>query len=158
MESIKILNKTEKQKIIEKLDYQFGIKEIPGLIVSMGKERLFLFSGNFDENQIKKLESVTSIERMGIYFAKFMTDNNGEKIKLSIEGTQILQKQIDKNLFEISEEQTEEWMKGHELQIKTGMKGFIVIKHDEDFLGSGKASEEKITNFIPKSRRLKEKS
>jgi len=37
------------------------------------------------------------------------------------------------------------------------MKGFVVIKNQktEDLLGCGKASENKITNFIPKSRRLK---
>lgn len=35
------------------------------------------------------------------------------------------------------------------------MKGFIVMKNNDDYLGCGKASETKITNFIPKSRRLK---
>ena len=48
-------------------------------------------------------------------------------------------------------------MKGHELPIKTGKHGFLIMKHGEDFLGTGKASEEKIGNFIPKNRRLKER-
>ncbi len=39
-------------------------------------------------------------------------------------------------------------------------KGFVVIKNSlkGDFLGTGKASAQKITNFIPKGRRLKERS
>ena len=48
-------------------------------------------------------------------------------------------------------------MKGHELPIKTGKRGFLIMKHGEDFLGAGKASENKIGNFIPKNRRLKER-
>ena len=60
-----------------------------------------------------------------------------------------------KNIFELNKEQAEEWMKGRELGIKTGKRGFLVMKYKDDFLGTGKASEEKIGNFIPKSRRLK---
>ena len=48
-------------------------------------------------------------------------------------------------------------MLGQELNINSGKKGLLVMKHGEDFLGCGKASEEKIGNFIPKSRRLKYK-
>ena len=76
---------------------------------------------------------------------------------MSIEGTQILKNEIKNNVFEIDENQTEEWMKGRELRIKTGKKGFLILKHKNDFLGTGKSSEEKIGNFIPKNRRLKEK-
>ena len=46
-------------------------------------------------------------------------------------------------------------MMGRELLIKTGKRGFLIMKYNDDFLGTGKASEEKIGNFIPKSRRLK---
>ena len=56
---------------------------------------------------------------------------------------------------EFNEKQAEEWMMGQDLNITTGKKGFFVIKFKEDFLGTGKISENKISNFIPKSRRLK---
>jgi NOL1/NOP2/fmu family ribosome biogenesis protein len=73
-----------------------------------------------------------------------------------MEGTQLLKEQITRNIFEIeNEKDLEIWMHGSELNIKTGMSGFIVIKYKNDFLGCGKASENKIGNFIPKSRRLK---
>ena len=49
-------------------------------------------------------------------------------------------------------------MKGNELNIKSNLKGFVVIRYKDDFLGCGKASAEKITNFVPKERRLKEKN
>ncbi len=153
MSYIKILNKTEKARIEEQLDKQFGIKTIPGMIIMRGEERLFLFSGNLNENEIDKLEKCTFIERMGVYFAKLVDG----KIRLSIEGSQILKEQITKNIFELNSSQAEEWMKGRELPIKTGVNGFLIMKHKEDFLGTGKASDEKIGNFIPKNRRLKER-
>ncbi|HJZ18973.1 MAG TPA: hypothetical protein VJ208_02610 [Candidatus Nanoarchaeia archaeon] len=155
MNPTKILNKAEKQEIESRLSEQFGVDSIPGKIIKSGKERLFLFTGDFDEKDIKSIEKLAFIERLGVYIARI--DEFGE-IRLSIEGTQILKNQITKNIFSLNSEQAEQWMKGHELQIKTGMKGFVAIKYEEDFLGTGKASENKIGNFIPKNRRLREKT
>jgi len=154
MNYLKILNEKEKKKIESELDEQFGIKKIPGIILKKGEERLFLFSGNLTINEIHQLEKTIPIERVGIYFAKIQ---NGE-LRLSIEGIESLKNQITKNTFEISTEQVEEWMRGSELLIKTGLKGFLAITHKGDFLGCGKASAEKIGNYIPKSRRLKERT
>lgn len=204
-----ILNNSEKNKIKNYLNEHYGIIQIPGTIIQIGKERLFLFQGSLNEKQIKSFESTIPVERIGTYFAKFVN----EDIKLSIEGVQLLQNQITKNIFEINNSEAEEWMMGRDLLIEeinkdkvsdfarhnsvgaegadgeriheprittktsgvasgregTGSernrghyqkikKGFIIIKNNQDFLGSGKASEEKIGNFIPKSRRLREKS
>ena len=181
--NLKILNKNGKQEIIRDLNKQFGIKEIPGLIFTLGSERLFLFSGRFDSKQIQQLERMIPIERLGVYFAK----QEVGYIRLSIEGTQILKNQITKNIFELTESQAEEWMMGRELLFSdifgsdnnlsapkalTGgrerefrtkskgrvlPKGFVVMKYKDNFLGCGKASAEKIGNFIPKNRRLKER-
>jgi len=156
MNKLKILNKNQKQELLTKLEGQFGIKEIPGQIVMKGKEKLFLFSGSFTYREIKKLEELTIIERIGIYFAKI--DENSNSLRLSIEGVQLLKDQINKNIFDLNEKDVENWMKGQELNIKTGKKGFLIMKYKNDFLGTGKASEEKIGNFIPKIRRLKEKN
>jgi len=227
---LKILTEKEKREIVQKLNKQFGIKEVPGIITMHGKERLFLFQGDLNEKEIKELEQNVPIERVGIYFAKLI----GNEIKLSIDGVQVLKDQITKNILEINEKQAEQWMMGRELlfdnvfekedngigennlnknskdkinnekadkksfsinklnnsdeqseeQIwvdehlresasptKTSVgaswagsrfpgkkpHGFVIIKFKDDFLGTGKASEQKITNFIPKNRRLKEK-
>ena len=154
MNPLKILNEKEKKIVENKLNEQFGISEVLGKIIMRGKDKMFLFSGSFSKSQIKKLEKITLIERIGFYFAKI--DERTKDIRLSIEGSQILGLEIKKNVFEINEEQTQEWMKGRELRIRTGKKGFLILRHKNDFLGTGKASEEKIGNFIPKSRRLKD--
>ena len=151
---IKILSLHEKRKIEQQLEEQFGIKEIPGEIIAWGSERLLLFTGEAEKYELEKIIESAALEKIGVYFAKVI---NGE-LKLTIEGSQILNEQIKKNIFEIDDEQAEEWMMGRELNISTGMKGFVVVKNKENYLGCGKASEHKITNFIPKERRLKNKS
>lgn len=151
---IKILSPKEKTEIENKLKSQFGIKEIPGQLVKRGEERIFLYQGELSVEQIKTLEKSCQVERVGIYFCKFQN----EEIRLSIDGTQVIKDQIKKNIFELDKEQAQEWMKGREVNVKSGLKGVVVMKYGNDFLGCGKASEEKITNFIPKNRRLKEKS
>jgi len=149
--TLKILNINEKKKIEKSLKLQFGINHIQGLLVKRGEERIFLFRGNLNPKQILELEKKIPLERVGIYFAKIVRD----KPRLSMEGTQILKDQIKKNIFELNKEQAEQWMSGQELNIKTGKRRFLIMKYKDNLLGCGNASEEKITNFIPKSRRLK---
>ncbi|MFH1365143.1 MAG: hypothetical protein ABIH28_00995 [archaeon] len=150
---IKILNSKEKKEIEKSLEENFGIKNIPGELIKKGEEKIFLFQGSLNQNQIREIEEFSYIERIGVYFAK---EQAGE-IRLSIEGTHLLKEQINKNIFEMNEEQEQDWIKGRELNISTGKRQFLIMKYKEDFLGCGKASAEKITNFIPKTRRLHEK-
>ena len=153
---IHIFSNRETQEILSKLKEQFEIQKIPGRLIKIGKEKIFLFNGDFSDEQIKNLEKIAFIEKIGIYIGAIFPPTG--EIRLSIEGTQIFKSQITKNIFEINNEQLENWMQGEELNIQTGLRGIIVIKHKNNFLGCGKASENKIGNFIPKSRRLRSKN
>lgn len=152
---LKFLDKREKEKLVAQLKEQFGIKEIPWELARFGKERIMAFSGGISEKEIFNLDRIARIEGLGVYFAKI--DEKTQDIRLSIEGVHLLQEQITKNIFELDEKQAEQWMMGQELNITTGKKGFFIMKFKDDFLGTGKISIEKISNFIPKSRRLKYK-
>jgi NOL1/NOP2/fmu family ribosome biogenesis protein len=151
---LKILSRKEKEAIIARLQKQFGIKNIKGILIKKGREKIFIYQGSLNEKEIKQLESIIPIERVGIYFGKDVI----EEIRLSIEGVHLLQNQITKNIFELNEKQMLEYMHGNELNLKPGKKGFVIMKFKDEFLGCGKASAEKISNFIPKSRRLKIKT
>jgi NOL1/NOP2/fmu family ribosome biogenesis protein len=152
---LKFYNKQEKEKLISQLNEQFGIEKIPGEIAKLGKERIILFSGDMSEKDLLKFDYLARIEGVGLYFAKI--DEHTKDIRLSIEGANLLKDQITKNIFEMDEKQAEQWMMGQELNITTGKKGFFIMKFKEDVLGTGKISENKISNFVPKSRRLKYK-
>src|SRR3989338_8673066 len=111
--------KHETQEILSKLQEQFGIKKIPGILLRIGQERIFIYQGNLNEQEIKQLENIVPIERAGVYFAK--EEESG--IRLSIEGTQILKGQITKNIFEINDERLESWMRGNEILLDDYTKG-----------------------------------
>ena len=148
---LKFFNESEKEKLLRQLKQQFGIKDVPFKLAKLGKERIIVFSGELSGREVLNLDRVSHIEGIGLYFAKEQIDG----IRLSIEGSQLLKKQITKNIFELDEKQAEQWMLGQELSIKTDKKGFFIIKFKDDFLGTGKVSENRITNFVPKPRRLK---
>ena len=148
---LKFFSESEKEKILKQLKQQFGIKEIPWTLARLGKERIISFSGDISGREVLNLDRVAHIEGIGLYFAKEQVDG----IRLSIEGSQLLKEQITKNIFELDEKQAEQWMLGQELNIKTDKKGFFVMKFKEDMLGTGKISNNRITNFVPKPRRLK---
>lgn len=150
---LKFFNEQEKEKILRQLKQQFGISEIPWMLARLGKERIIIFSGELSGREVLNLDRVAHIEGIGLYFAKEQMDG----IRLSIEGSQLLSNQITKNIFELDEKQAEQWMMGREISIKTDKKGFFIIKYKDDFLGTGKVSENRITNFVPKARRLKSK-
>jgi NOL1/NOP2/fmu family ribosome biogenesis protein len=154
IEPIKLLTGKERTKFINKLNEQFGIDNIKGNLIKRGKERVFLFEGNLGKKQIDELSKATFVERVGVYLAK--EEEMG--IRLSIEGSQILKNKITKNIIELTKKEMQTWMMGHEVLRKNNFTGFAIIKYKDDMLGTGKASEEKITNFIPKSRRLKDKT
>ena len=151
MKRIKIYDKKEHLEIERKLKAKYGITKVPGLIMRRGEERLFLYTGSLASRELKIFEKISQIERAGVYFATIIRN----EIRLSIEGTHLFKDQISKNIFELDDESYDQWMKGQELYIQTGKKDFLVMKHGKDFLGCGKASAEKISNFVPKSRRFK---
>ncbi len=150
---IKFFKEREKERILKLLKQQFGINEIPWTLAQLGKERIIVFSGELSDREILNIDEVAHIEGVGLYFAKEQMDG----IRLSIEGAQLLKDQITKNIFELDDKQAEEWMMGQDLNIKSEDRGFFIMKYKDDFLGTGKISAEKISNFIPKSRRLKYK-
>ncbi len=149
--NIQILTTKEKKTIQSQLKNQFGISELPDKIIQIGKERIRLLTADFTAKELEKLSAITYIEGIGLYIAK--EENDG--IRLSIEGTQILKDQISKNIFSLNDQQAKEWLSGADLQINTGKKGIFIIEYKGDFLGCGKISENKISNFIPKGRRIK---
>lgn len=153
--TLHFLNLSETNEIKNALKHQFGIENLPGILLRIGQDRIFLYLGELTRKEISELEiNRIGIERVGIYFSKWQ--NN--ELRLSIDGTHLLKNQIKKNIYNLNDENLQIWMHGSELNIKPEKKGFVIMKHGKDFFGTGKASAEKISNFIPKTRRLKFKN
>ena len=146
-----ILTRKEKERIIEQLNKQFGITELPFLLIRQGREKIRAYTGNLSREELSILGENINIETVGIYLLK--EENN--EIRLSHDACSILQKQIIKRIIELNDEQALEWMKGHDLMIETEYNGIVVLKHNNLLVGCGKSSGERITNFVPKERRVK---
>ena len=118
-------------------------------------------------------------EIIGIYlFHEYPTE-----IRLSLDALHLLKNQITKNIIEITKEQKDNWFRGEDIlvnnknqtkEIETSKnlgalgkeeeekfgkeeRGFRVIKYKDDLIGTGKLTEGRITNYLPKERRRKGK-
>lgn len=96
------------------------------------------------------------VNNIGLYVAQVERD----VVRLSIEGSQILGKTAKKNIVVLNDKQVNEWIRGEDVILTDEQKidlerGFVIIKHKNDFYGSGRLDETKLTNFVSKPRRLK---
>ena len=120
-----------------KIDYVFLQNE---------KGKLFIANKDVFDIDFNKIK----INNLGLYFGQVRHN----EIRLSIEGSQLIGKDCDKNILELNNNQKEQWMKGIDINYE-GEHGFVLIKFGNDFLGCGKIVNNKILNFIPKERRLR---
>ena len=146
--NLKILNKKQIKEILALIKKQWDADlTLDYAFLKDKNDKIFIINKAFAQIDISKLR----INSMGLYFAQKMIDG----IRLSIEGSQLIGPKAKKNVLELTETQTKQWLKGEDIEIKTELKNYVILKHNKDFLGTGKIKENKILNYIPKSRRLK---
>ena len=148
MPELKILNSKEIKEIYELVEKQWGakIKLDYGFLMNP-KKRVFVVSKDISKIDISKLR----LNSVGMYFCEF--DKLG--IRLSIEGSQIVGPMAIRNVVELDEEETKKWFKGEDLEKEcSDCSGFVVLKHNKDFLGNGKYKNGKILNYVGKTRRI----
>ena len=149
---LEFLSKQERQKLLEELEKKFGISGINYLFLKTGKEKIRAFSGSLSREELSALARAVNIELIGLYFAKQQGNNN--EIRLSHDAVSLLRDKIIRNIIELTKDEAEKWLKGQDIE-KKAEKGIFVLKHEDDLIGTGKSSGEKIINFVPKERRIK---
>ena len=145
------LSKEDKKKVVKTLNEQFGIQEIDGELIKIGNERIRLFTGELTEKEYEAIIETIRLEGIGLAIIK----EEKEEFRITIEATQIFGEQATKSVYQLNDEDLSLWMHGEDLQKHNEKKGFVIVKHNEDFLGMGKIGAEKVSNYIPKERRLK---
>lgn len=145
----KVLNTREVKVILKWLKEQYGIKElkIDSVFLKSTKDRIYLSNKYISELEPKSLR----INLIGMYFAT--EEPNG--VRLSIEGSQIIGPKSTKNVAELNKKQIADWMRGEDIEYQGSLKGFVIIKCDNDFYGVGGYKEGKILNYVSKDRRIK---
>lgn len=148
MPELKILNNREIKEIYKLIEKQWGAKvKLDYGFLENNKSRVFIISKDISKIDISKLR----INSIGMYFCEI--DSKG--IRLSIEGTQIVGPRASKNIVELNEEETKKWFRGEDLEKECkDCSGFVILKHNNDFLGTGKYVNGKVLNYVGKTRRV----
>ena len=144
---MKFLNKKQIKKILDEIKEYYDLKELrlDYAFFINNKNKIYLISKDIKNLNTKNLK----INGLGLYFL-----NISKGLRLSIEGSQIIGKNATKNIHEISSETLKDWLRGYDLDCDN-IYGYKLIKNMDDFYGIGFASKNKIKNFIPKYRRIK---
>ena len=148
MQNLKILNKKEIKNILELIKNQWGCDvELDYAFLINQKNKIFLANKEIFDIDLKRIR----INSIGIYFGEHL---NEKELRLSIEGSQLIGPKATRNVVELDDSEMKNWLKGEDLEKETNEKGFVILKHNDDYLGTGKAKENRILNYVPKTRRL----
>lgn len=149
-ESLKILNTREKKDINKKVLEQWNCELAKSFVFLLNnKNKLYIADPDIGKIDTEKLR----VDNLGLYVATV----NDKGIRLSIEGSQLLGPKAKKNIVELDYENMRSWFRGEDINIDTDCKGFVILKHNNDFIGCGKVTEKGILNFVPKTRRIMSK-
>jgi len=148
MPELKILNSKEIKEIYKLIDKQWGAKiKLDCGFLRNNKNRIFIVSKDIAKIDLSRLR----LNSVGMYFC----ENDGKGIRLSIEGSQLIGMKAAKNIVELNDDETKKWFKGEDLERECeGCNGFVILKHNKDFLGTGKYSNGRILNYVGKGRRI----
>ncbi|MBW2979833.1 hypothetical protein KY360_00270 [Candidatus Woesearchaeota archaeon] len=148
MQNLKILNKKQIKNLLELIKNQWGCDvELDYVFLINQKNKVFLANRELFDVDLKKLR----VNSLGLYFGEQV---NEKEFRLSIEGSQLIGPKATKNVVELDDSEARLWLKGEDIEKEVDCNGFVIIKNSDDYMGSGKIKDNKILNYVPKTRRL----
>jgi NOL1/NOP2/fmu family ribosome biogenesis protein len=152
IEKINFLKESEVENIESLIEKNYKTKiDLKQFLVFCSKEKIWIVSKDILKLNLKKLK----INSLGLYIGKLKRNN---KIHLSLEGSQIVGKNANKNIVILDEADAKKFMQGFDIKPKKEINceyhNFVIVKFGDEILGSGLLTEEKLKNLIPKSRRI----
>lgn len=149
---LRILNSKETKTIKEAVRSQFGYEFLEDFVfLQNNKNKVFITNRDIAKIELHQLK----INSIGLYIGEYK--NN--KMRLSIEGAQLVAQGAEKNVLALSRDDARLWMGGNDISVRKKPENrgeFVILKYNKDVLGCGRVSEEKIANYVPKERRTKE--
>ena len=149
--NMKFLASRDKKKLLEQLQKQFGIDELPFLLLETGNEKIRGFSGSMSRDEIYALSEMANIELLGLYL--FKEEHGG--LRVGFDGSMVLRGMATKNFIEIESEDVEKWLNGMNLGIKRPNGIYIIKSKEGDYLGCAASDGTQLINFVPKERRIR---
>jgi len=141
-----ILNKKEARRFIEQVNERFSSEfSTDDVIVKTNRDRVILARKEMFDLQIQRANS------FGLYFAELVSG----MIRLSIEGSQLVGPTAKRNVIDLDDREMFEYSRGENITNRWGTLGFVIVRHGNDFFGTGKATPNSILNYMPKERRVR---
>jgi NOL1/NOP2/fmu family ribosome biogenesis protein len=148
MKKLKILNKKEIKEILKPIKEQWGADiNLDYAFLQNSDNDIFIANKEIFDVDFERL----NVNSLGLYFGELKNSS----LRLSIEGSQIIGPKAKKNVIELDDGETKLWLRGYDLEKNTKAQGYVLVKHNNDFMGSGRVKDQKILNFVPKNRRIR---
>ncbi|NJE01373.1 hypothetical protein [Thermococcus sp. JdF3] len=91
-------------------------------------------------------------DRNGVYFGRVESDG----IRLSIEGSFLVGPKATKNVVELDDGRAKRYLAGESVEIEDKeLHGWVIVRWRFYYLGSAKAKEGRLINYVPGERRLR---
>ena len=146
MEKLIVINTRDVKEITTQIQEQWGCTlSLPGAFFKSVRDKIYYADKGVGLIDWKHLK----VNSIGMYFADV---HRG--VRLSIEGSQLVGPQAKKGVVLLTDKEAQDWMQGLDLDKECNEEGFVILQHNKDFLGCGKAMPDKILNYVPKVRRL----
>lgn len=160
---IDILDSPKKKNFLNGISY-LGDFKTNLLFLASGGEAIRAYSGHLTTNELLKIWRHFPVEGLGLYFGKQLTDRHGRReARIGLDALHLMKNQISRNIVELNEEQAGKWFRGNNIELNSEqkekcreMKDFVAVKYKEDFVGTGKLTNQGILlSFLPKERRIR---
>lgn len=142
------LNSKEKKNLLKDIESSWGAVLDSDYVYIRSKDNIYITTSDISKIPFENLR----VNSIGVYFAEYTLN----KLRLSIEGSQIVGPKAKKNVIELTKEEITLWLNGHDIETKESERaGFVLISYQNNFFASGKIKNNKILNYLPKTRRIK---
>ena len=141
---LKILNSKEIKSLLAQIEEQFEAKLDKNYVFLNNNDRIYIVTKKISKIDFSKLR----MNSLGMYIGTIEKDG----FRPSIEGSQLIGKTAKKNIVKVN---PINWLQGKQIDIEHA-NSYVLIKYENDFLGSGKIKNNILLNYVPKERRLKE--
>ncbi|WP_456422828.1 methyltransferase RsmF C-terminal domain-like protein [Thermococcus sp.] len=95
---------------------------------------------------------ISDTGRRGIYFGRIESDG----IRLTIEGAFLVGPKATKNVLELDDEKARRYLAGESVEVNGDVNGWVILRWRSYYLGSAKAKNGRLLNYVPKERRLRQ--
>lgn len=146
---MRFLNSRERKVFLKQLSEQYGYeKDTDYLICELGKNKYYFVSPDVASLDIDAIRP----QHLGLYVANTMK----AEIRLTLDGAHLLAPACSHERITLTAEQTEEWMRGEDVQMSQQETPFRIVEYEKTILGCGKIKDGYLLNYVPKGRRIQE--